>query len=172
METWRDIEGYEGIYQVSDLGNVRSVDRLDAANHKIKGRAMRLSQRRTKYLQLSLSAEGKNKKHMVHRLVAQAFIPNPYSKSDVNHVNGVKDDNRLSNLEWCTHKENVDHAIRTGLFRPVGESGGNAKLTEDDVQHIRWLAAEGVKQEVLAEEWGVTRSGIRHVVTGRTWSHV
>ena len=172
METWRDIEGYEGSYQVSDLGNVRSVDRVDASGNKRKGRPRKLTVDRYGYHVVGLTRDSVMKYLKVHRLVAQAFIPNPDNKPDVNHINGVKTDNRVSKLEWCTPKENTRHAIEMGLYNPVGESGSNAKLTEDDVLDIRWLAAEGVKPSVLAREWGVTQSGIGHVVTGRRWSHV
>jgi len=169
METWRDIEGYEGSYQVSDLGNVRSLDRLDAANHKLKGQPRKPRLNPDGYFNVTLGKNGKLRTFLVHRLVAQAFIPNPDGKPVVNHLHGIKTDNRASELEWCTSKENVRHAIDTGLHNPAASA---AKLTEDDVQHIRWLAAEGIKQCVLAREWGVVPSCINNLLTGRNWSHV
>jgi hypothetical protein len=172
METWRDIEGYEGSYQVSDLGRVRSLDRKSANGHKLKGMARKLTVDKDGYHVVGLTRDRVMKHLKVHRLVAQAFIPNPDNKPEVNHINGFKTDNRASELEWCTTQGNTAHAIDSGLHDPIGASNGNAKLTEDDVQHIRWLAAEGVKQSALAREWAVTQTNIRYIVSGRTWSHV
>ena len=172
METWQDIEGYEGIYQVSDLGNVRSLDRELADGRKLKGRPRKPVPDKDGYSRVVLNKNGKQGNFPIHRLVAQAFIPNPDNKPEVNHTQGVKTDNRASELEWCTSKENTGHAMKTGLLNLAGEGNGSAKLTEDDVQHIRWLAAEGVKQGVLAREWGVGQGSISNVVNGRTWSHV
>lgn len=171
METWRDIEGYEGIYQVSDLGAVRSLNRVDAAGHRLKGKARKLTSDKYGYFIVGLTLEGVMKYKKVHRLVAQAFVPNPDNKSQVNHINGVKTDNDPSNLEWCTTQENTAHAKDAGLLRK-GEGVSTAKLTADDVQHIRWLAAEGVKHSVLAREWAVTQTNVRHIVDGRSWRHV
>lgn len=112
-EEWRDIEGYKGEYQVSNLGHVR------ALNFKsINGRVcpMTLRPKENGYLCVGLvkTRMGKGRKprkmHYIHRLVAQAFIPNPENKPEVNHINGNKKDNRVQNLEWCTRKENDDHA--------------------------------------------------------------
>ena len=172
METWRDIEGYEGIYQVSDLGNVRSLDRELADGRKLKGKPRKSVLDKDGYPRVSLHKNGKQRNFLIHRLVAQAFIPNPDNKPEVNHTQGVKTDNRVSELEWCTSKENTEHAMKTGLLSLAGEGNVHAKLTEEDVQHIRWLAAEGVKQSVLAREGGMVQSSISAIVTGRRWSHV
>ena len=111
MEIWKDIVGYEGLYQVSDLGNVRSL------NYHREKRIKILSQikRPNDYLSVVIYVNGKCKKYSVHRLVAETFIPNPENKPQVNHINGDKTDNRVENLEWCTQSENQKHAIRWGL---------------------------------------------------------
>jgi hypothetical protein len=107
METWKTIEGYEGIYEVSDQGRVRNVKR--------DGRLLSVVSVAHGYRAVSLYKEGKRKMHLAHRLVARAFIPNPENKPQVNHIDGVKTHNFVSNLEWATVAENIWHAEDTGL---------------------------------------------------------
>jgi hypothetical protein len=105
--------------------------------------------------------------------VAEAFIPNPESKPEVNHIGGNKADNRVEKLEWCTPAENCDHAARSGLLDACrGQRHGNAKLSELDVIDIRWLKGLGVTITALAREYQVSAANIGHIVTGRSWSHV
>ena len=117
-ELWRDVKGYEGLYQVSNLGNVR---------HIKKDKARKLRPNNRGYIQVHFYKAGKYKKLLVHRLVAIAFIPNPLSKSSVNHINGDKTDNRVVNLEWCTVVENIHHAIETGLRNNTGANNPQSK---------------------------------------------
>ena len=114
----------------------------------------------------------------LHRVVAYHFIDNPDNLSEINHIDGNKQNNAVENLEWCTRVHNARHALETGLFDGIkilgakGQTNPSAKLTEDDVQHIRWLATEGIKTIVLAKEWGVSQSNIHHILSGKTWAHV
>lgn len=104
MEIWKDIEGFEGYYKVSNYGNVMSLKRTGATGGLIK------PYEHTKgYSKVSLWKGNKGKKMSIHRLVATAFIPNPDNKPQTNHKNGVRDDNHVSNLEWCTNSENQIH---------------------------------------------------------------
>lgn len=121
MEIWKDIAGYEGLYQVSNLGRVKSLERdtKRARPQHIQERI--LKQRNGEYLMVYLADAGKYEARLVHRLVAQAFISNPDNKPIVNHIDGNKYNNRADNLEWCTHKENVIHAFVTGLNLPIDE---------------------------------------------------
>ena len=118
-EDWKDIKGYEGIYQVSNRGCVRSLDRIVVDSKgvvfKRKGKELRLSVSNG-YPSITLSNKVK-KRFCIHRLVAQAFIENPLNKDEVNHIDGNKLNNNLSNLEWSTKSENTIHAYATGLMR-------------------------------------------------------
>lgn len=103
-EIWKDIKGYEGLYEVSNIGRVRSLN-------KRKKRVLK-NENGYGYLRVSLSKNNKLKHFQVHRLVAQSFIPNVNNFPEVNHINGVKDDNRVENLEWCTRNENELHCYK------------------------------------------------------------
>lgn len=112
-EIWKDIEGYEGLYQVSNFGRVKSLDRLDSANHKLKGKLKSTSIRPNGYVNVILYKNSQRKGYSVHRLVAETFIPNPEQKPQVNHKDEDKTNNTVLNLEWATNKENVNHGNRT-----------------------------------------------------------
>lgn len=121
QELWKDIKGFEGIYQVSNLGNIRSLDRktntaIKNQNYVVKKGKMIKPHVAMGYYALSLSKGNKIITQRVHKLVAQTFIPNPENKPCVNHKDGNKLNNRIDNLEWCSHKENAQHAHRTGLY--------------------------------------------------------
>ena len=117
-EIWKDVEGYEGLYQVSNLGRVRSL---------YTNRQLKKISTSTGYHAVGLYKDGRSKRCSVHRLVAQAFLPNPERKATVNHKNGDKHDNCADNLEWATHEENQRHAVQTGLW--VNANHKNNKLS-------------------------------------------
>lgn len=119
-EEWRPVKNYEGLYEVSNLGKVRSLDRM-ASNGVCeilyKGREIKpFLDGRKNYFMLTLSKSNIKQKFLVHRLVAEAFIPNPENKPEVNHINGIKSDCRAINLEWVSSKENKAHAIKNGYY--------------------------------------------------------
>ena len=121
-----------------------------------------------------LILNGKN--HRVHRLVAEAFIPNPNNLPCVNHIDGNKQNNSVKNLEWCTHSENMIHAYQTGLEQPrCGEQHHAHKLTEDDVRYIRSVYNKRDKEfgaVALAKKFNVDRTTIHDIVRGKTWGEV
>lgn len=117
---WLPVVGYDGYYEVSNLGDVRSLTRVVVRSGcrgdlRVAGQAIRAQVTAKGYLRIQLSKGGSVRNHMVHRLVAEAFLPNPDSKPEVNHRNGNKADNRIGNLEWATTSENQVHAYDNGL---------------------------------------------------------
>lgn len=131
-EEWRDIKGYEGYYQVSNLGRVKSLSRI--VQHKrygtypVCGKALKPSKQRQGYLMAHVCINNRKKGVLIHRLVASAFIPNPHDKKTVNHKDGDKANNHVSNLEWATQSENIIHAFSTGLQKPnCGIKNGHSK---------------------------------------------
>lgn len=111
IEIYKNIEGYEGLYQVSNLGNVKSLERINKNNRKVKEKILKPLKLNTKYLSIVLCKNGKNNRFLVHRLVAQAFIPNPENKPCIDHINTDRTDNRVENLRWVTYKENSNNPI-------------------------------------------------------------
>ena len=118
-EIWKDIKGYEGIYQASNMGNIRSLyfynNRYKTKHYRKK--LMKQSEDKQGYKIISLSKNKKQKTYKVHRLIAQTFIKNPDDKKEVNHIDGNKSNNEINNLEWCTRSENQIHAYKNKLQR-------------------------------------------------------
>lgn len=126
-EIWKSIEGYEGLYEISNFGNVKSLVRSwnfrDYGNGKVqvvknKEKILKNTISKCGYIQARLSKNNKFGLKAVHRLVAKAFIPNPENKPQVNHIDGNKQNNRVDNLEWCSNRENQLHAWKLGLQTP------------------------------------------------------
>ena len=116
-EEWKDIEGYENKYQVSNLGRVKRILYKNQYSTKPKENILAKRCDGKGYAQVILYKNGKGKSIKVHRLVGKAFIPNTENKPQINHINGIKDDNRVENLEWCTNRENQIHAFKIGLIK-------------------------------------------------------
>ena len=125
------------------------------------------------YYQINLCINGKCKTFMFHRLMAIAFIDNPENLPCVNHIDGNKLNNSLSNLEWVTYKENSQHAVRTGLIHPAkGKATNHGRFTEKDIRTIRNLKKEGKSQYQIASLYNVTRGAIQQIVEGNTYAWV
>lgn len=148
LEEWRSIAGYEGSYEVSSLGRVRSLDRYNNKPQFVRGRMMKLHMRTNHgYPVVTLTKDGIPQPFLVHRLVADAFVDNPRRKPQVNHLNGVRKDARASNLEWTTRSENQRHAYETlkrgwvsshlpayrGLPKPVVAVSGDDRISFESI---------------------------------------
>lgn len=123
MEVWKDIEGYEGLYQVSNFGRIKSLPKKkgNGVGYITNTSFLKLCVNHNGYCIVNLSKHSVLTFKQVHRLVARAFIPNPENKEQVNHINGVKTDNRLENLEWCTNGENQKHRHSVLKQKPYGK---------------------------------------------------
>lgn len=158
-EIWLPIPDYEN-YHGSNFGRIKSFKGS-------KQRILKPSITRYGYLQVFLSKKSKDKPFEIQRLVAQLFVPNPENKLEVNHKDGNKFNNHVSNLEWVTHSENMQHATRTGLF-PSGEDSALAKLTNEQVLYIRENPL-GLTTYGLAEMFDVERTTISNIQRGKTY---
>lgn len=171
-EIWKDILGFEGVYKVSNYGDIKRSNR--SPNRKL------MLQNRNGYKVITLHKNGVRTQLFVHRLVATAFIKNPLNKPFINHLDSIRSNNNVKNLGWCTSKENAQHALNAGrLGKSFGELHGNSKLTEKEVLDIktRLLKGRGTKKRVhsntgaaLAKEYGVSESAIKYIKNGETWS--
>ena len=180
-ELWLPIIGFESRYMVSSLGRVKSLARIE--EKYIKGLLVKYRVRERilsptiafGYPKVVLNVNTKKRWAFVHRLVAEAFIPNPDKKREVNH----KDMNRmncvLSNLEWTTSSENKRHARKNGRYKPAkGEACGSAILTESIVRAARavWKAPNRPFLRDLASSYGISMKALRSAIHGQTWKHV
>lgn len=174
-EIWRDIKGFEGFYQISNLGRVKSLGGW-CGTAKRKERIRSTSLTHDGYVKVRLIHQGKDKTMRVHRLVAEAFIPNPEHKDTVNHIDGNKQSNIVSNLEWVNRTEQMIHAYDLGLkVSRVGSSNTNAKLIDEQVREIRKLYIPYSKQfgtVALAKKYGVTNRVIGLIVKGKAYKNV
>lgn len=174
-EIWKDIEGYEGMYQVSNLGRVRSLGRIVKLRDSFRRLSTKVLSPRLKhngYNQVVLQKDGQRVDVSIHRLVGIAFIPNPENKHQINHKNGIKTDNRVENLEWCTGSENIVHADKTGLrIMPKGQCNSMAKLSESDVVEIRSYDSL-ISDLFISKKFQVSRQTINSIRNKKTWTHI
>jgi len=171
-EIWKDVLGYEELYQVSSLGRVKRL-----AGYRVpEERILQPWRNAAGYLAVGLWRDGRRKHMLVHRLVAIAFLGKAPPGCEVNHKNGIKDDNRVENLEWVTQSENGKHAYDILGRRAApskGEANGSAKLTRREVVEIRKLYATGrYTYAELGKMFGVDCTNIGLIVRRETWQHV
>jgi len=177
MEATGDIPGYEGLYEIDTSGEVHSIRSRKLLKKSLggegytKGQGFKIGKG---YEKVHLyNAEGM-KAYLVHRLVALVFCNNPHNYPQVNHINGMKTDNRAENLEWCDAKGNMRHAREILGFSVVGEDHPNARMTEKEVKlihHFKKCNPE-VSHETLAEAFKVSPSHIKNILSGHRWAHL
>lgn len=180
-ENWKDIVGYEGAYQVSNTGFVRSMDRVVVVKsiskyrqhiRVIKGRKLKFSVIQG-YCHVILCSHNRTKIFKVHRLVAAAFIPNPDNKPQVNHIDAIKTNNHYENLEWCSSKENVNHAWSLKLRKPTYAMKGVKGKFNPSSKKVKCISPDGtvVVYDSLteaAEKEKVSVSSISNNISGRS----
>lgn len=165
FEEWKDIKGYEGLYQVSDMGRVKSFKKEKGYILKTNGRP---------YPGVFLYKDSTRKRVNVHILVAEAFLDKVEGKNQINHKDANKTNNMLSNLEWSTQRENIHHAINLGLFT-VAENNGMSKFSNDEVRTIRlrykpYCQVNGAN--ALAREYGVSTNTMHRIVRNETYTSI
>jgi hypothetical protein len=180
IERWEPVPGYEGLYEVSDHGRVRSLDRLQDARNRygamtrlLKGGIIKPSAHRDwGHQRVGLRRNGKKQRFMVHRLVGLVFLPPaPPEKPLVLHRDGNPANNHVSNLYWGDNKENSQDAVAHGTI-VRGEQSTHAKLTEKQVLDIREKHGRGATYRGLARQYGVTHRAIRLCVLRESWTHI
>lgn len=178
MEEWKDIEEYEGLYQVSNEGRVRRMAYCKYGNtlDRVVVRYLKLGATGIckRYRQVSLCINNQRKRHPVHRLVARAFCEGKKDGFQVNHKDGNPSNNYSLNLEWCTPLHNTAHAVATGLRSDYkGNRNPFSKLTEEKVLEIRRLYAEGGHTyHSLASIYGCNFSTIGYIMQRKRWAHI
>lgn len=176
-EIWKDIIGYEGMYQISNLGRVKSLSRViqkKSGSTGISKEKIMASADNQGYRIIYLHKDAQKEKFTIHRLVATAFICNTENKTDINHINGIKSDNSIYNLEWVTKSENTLHAYRTGLKKSLkGSDNPMSKLTEVNVIDIKFKYRNGGHSyRTLSVLYNVDKALIARIIKGISWPHV
>lgn len=171
-EKWKEVKGYEGLYEVSSFGRIKSFVVTS------KGR-IRKGVPAGGYPQVQLKGGGDNSFETlkIHRLVAIAFIPNPNNLPEVNHIKGDRGDCRVWKLEWSTPSDNMKHAYRelgkrNNLENQKGETHYNAKYTENDIRDIRKLYSDGKRVKEIAEMYKERTGAITRIIKRQRWAHI
>lgn len=185
-EVWKPIPGYEGIYEISDLGRIRSV--VKRMRTQI-GDIIHGSRLKIGYCYARLTnSHGVKKRHFVHRLVLMTFHPHDNADAlDANHLNGIRHDNRLENLEWLSHRDNILYSLhvlktfranqpakkeRVQKGRAKGATIGTSKLDDAKVREIRRLYKSGTPQKAIAQQFQITQTTVSLIVNRKQWAHV
>jgi hypothetical protein len=167
-EIWEFIkdERFKDFYKVSTLGRVKSI-------RNGKERLMSQTLGNWGYVSVKFTNKEHKKNLYVHKVLAQTFLLNPKNKPQVNHINGIKTDNRIGNLEWVTFSENSLHSVRTGLSKTqIGENGPRAVLKNEDVIKIREMRANGISQNAISKKYKITASNVHMIVSGKSWKNL
>lgn len=153
-EIWRDIKGYEGLYQVSNMGNVKSLRKNHLLTPNNTGNG---------YFQVTLSANGKKTNHLIHRLVGSVFLPNPYNLPCINHKNCDRSDNRCENLEWCDYQYNTNYSVSKPILQ----------YTKDGEFVRKWKSIISVEKNTNYNNAHISKccKGVRKTAYGYVWKY-
>lgn len=165
-EIWKPVVGWEGVYEVSNLGNVKRI--MNGFVLKPSVQTAHACKNPYKRLRVGLWKNNKGKQYKIHRLVAEAFIPNPENKPQVNHKDNNPLNNNINNLEWVTGKENIHYAMNQGRMNR-GSNNGMSKLQKEDILSIR--KSNETKKEIMNRH-SISKSYLNQLLRGERWSHV
>lgn len=171
VEQWKPINGYELLYSISNFGRVKALAAIKTHGKNIckcKEKILKQGIVRGGYCCVKISNGFDSKNFSVHRLVAKYYIPNPNNLPEVNHLFGLKCDNRETQLEWVTKAQNMKHSVENG-FHPKGEKNGRSKLSENQVKEILSLK---LSHGVIAKIYGVSKPTIQSIKIKRNWKHI
>jgi hypothetical protein len=170
-EIWKDIPKYEGLYQASNFGRIKSITRMDSIGRKRIGKILVLCG--NPYQHVMLSKNGIVKLIRVHKIIANLFVKNPFNKPQINHRNGIKADNSAKNLEHCTQSENNKHSFKEGLKKPTcltGEKNPAAKLKINDIKYIRdTFKNQKYSRQELANQFHIHISHLNRIIRNEVW---
>jgi hypothetical protein len=163
---WKDVPTFSGRYEASETGEIRHA----TTKHIRKQRINKFG-----YCQINISRNdgtGKSNTVLVHKLIAETFIPNPDNLPEINHINGVKSDNRVENLEWCTRSENQIHAYKMGLsYVYHGEEHPKAKFTNEQAHQVKQMYNNGISQQKIADFFHVSQTTIGRILRGKRYAN-
>jgi len=170
QEIWKDIENYEGLYKISNFGNIKAMPKKAGFNNR-KEKLLKYKINQFGYLTIGLCKNSKRKWFMIHRLIANAFISSIKNKPQVNHKDGNKQNNHIDNLEWCTSSENLKHAFKIGLRNGNGEKHSQHKLKNEDILWIR-KNHQDYSRENLSKKYNISKSNLCLIINNKTWNHI
>jgi len=177
-EIWKSVKGYEGLYEVSNFGRMKSLSkkvRNGANSYCVRKEIILTGTISNKgYVKVILVKDGQKQQYSVHRIVMMMFVPNPNNMPQVNHLDTNKQNNAVSNLEWCDGSRNMKHACKNGLRDFLkGETHPTAKLSTKEVLEIRRIwDTNMVKIHEIAEIFNITYANAQSIVKRHSWKHI
>lgn len=171
MILWKAVVGFEGYYEVSDQGEIRSIDRIDCAGARRKERVLKPGPSGFGYLSVDLSVNGKSKRVRIHKMVLEAFVGKCPPGMECCHGDSNRANNKLSNLRWDTKKSNAEDREKAGNTAK-GSTHGQSVIDEAIAKKVKIMLADGKKPSYIAEELGIKRHIVANIKQNHSWRHV